>query len=537
AQGNAGVDGRLSRRSLTVSGLQHLTHDDVLDVLALDSGTIYRAGNGPAAELDGAEFRQLALQTPERRASSGHDHCISHFSSSVLRARTPAPTRVLFDISQGSRGVCGLRHWVRDTLRNAPVHHRAFAPNTHGVSVRVGRGQPRSPLQRRQEFASVTPTEEFRTAMRGYEKSEVDSRLQQLRTEIESVRKALADARSQVINADRAKLQIAGELSEAKAQLKKAANDNAEASGPPGSRIDHLLKIAESQARETLAQANSDTESNDTLSNARSEADAIISSAELRAEETVKAAEKRAAELKASTERETNQAKEANDAAAKEARESLDHELSELRAAAEKEAADLRAEAKTEAEETVAAAQAQADELLAAAKARDEASKKARNEFEVELAAKRKEAESERKKRYDEAQAENKKLIEEAQARAAKADSEAKQAAERAEKTRTDAVKKADDIIADGKSRAQTLISEARATAEATIEESAAEAKRNVASAQPQVDLLTKQRKTITAQLDQLRSLFAMPGVMGGDNVDPAKAESASHATEQIADG
>src|SRR5699024_3161814 len=62
-------------------------------------------------------------------------------------------------------------------------------------------------------------------------------------------------------------------------------------------------------------------------------------------------------------------------------------------------------------------------------------------------------------------------------------------------------------------------------------------AKRNVASAQSQVDLLTKQRKTITAQLDQLRSLFAMPGVMGGDNVDPAKAESASHATEQIADG
>src|SRR5699024_12371506 len=78
---------------------------------------------------------------------------------------------------------------------------------------------PDHPYQRRQEYASVTPTEEFRTAMRGYEKSEVDSRLQQLRTEVESVRKALADARSQVINADRAKLQIAGELSEAKAQL------------------------------------------------------------------------------------------------------------------------------------------------------------------------------------------------------------------------------------------------------------------------------------------------------------------------------
>src|SRR5699024_8570477 len=256
AHGNSGIDGRLSRRSLTVSGLQHLTHDDVLDVLALDSGTIYRAGNGPAAELDGAEFRQLALQTADRRASSGHEHCISHFSSSVLRVRTPAPTRVLFDISQGSRGVCGLRHWVRDTLRNAPVHHRAFAPNTHGVSVRVGRGQPRSPLQRRQEFASVTPTEEFRTAMRGYEKSEVDSRLQQVRTEIESVRKALADARRQVINAGRAQQQVSGAPSAAQAQLKKAAPDSAAASGPPSRRSLHPLKIAAPQARETPAQAN-----------------------------------------------------------------------------------------------------------------------------------------------------------------------------------------------------------------------------------------------------------------------------------------
>ena len=56
----------------------------------------------------------------------------------------------------------------------------------------------------------MTPPEEFRTAMRGYEKNEVDARIGQLQTEIDSLRKALADARSQVITADRAKLQIAG---------------------------------------------------------------------------------------------------------------------------------------------------------------------------------------------------------------------------------------------------------------------------------------------------------------------------------------
>ena len=141
----------------------------------------------------------------------------------------------------------------------------------------------------------MTQPEEFRTAMRGYEKNEVDSRLSQLKQEIESLRKALSDARSQVIAADRAKLQIAGELSEAKQQLKKAADDNAAQAGPPGSRIDQLLKIAESQARETLAQATADaetirnkaradaassrarmhTESNDTLNSARAEAEAL----------------------------------------------------------------------------------------------------------------------------------------------------------------------------------------------------------------------------------------------------------------------
>lgn len=148
--------------------------------------------------------------------------------------------------------------------------------------------------------ASVTPPEEFRTAMRGYEKSEVDTRIGQLKKEIDSLRKALKDARSQVISADRAKLQVAGELSEAKQQLKKAANAQPETDGAPGTRIDHLLKIAESQARETLAQATADaetirnkaradaagqrarmrTEADDTLSGARSEAEAITSSAE-----------------------------------------------------------------------------------------------------------------------------------------------------------------------------------------------------------------------------------------------------------------
>lgn len=202
----------------------------------------------------------------------------------------------------------------------------------------------------------MTPPEEFRTAMRGFEKSEVEARIRQLKSEIDSLRKALQDARSQVITADRAKLQIAGELSEVKEQLKKATDDQSQAQTAPGSRIDHLLKIAESQARETLAQATADaetirnkaradaasqrarmhTESNDTLSNARSEADSIMQAAELRASETVEAAEKRAQELTQTAQREADTIQGDAQAAANDQRESLKHEISTGRADAQK---------------------------------------------------------------------------------------------------------------------------------------------------------------------------------------------------------
>lgn len=396
---------------------------------------------------------------------------------------------------------------------------------------------------------TVTPPEEFRTAMRGYEKNEVDARTGQLQTEIESLRKALADARSQVITADRAKLQIAGELSEAKQQLKKASTDQVEVSGPPGSRIDHLLKIAESQARETLAQATADaetirnkaradaasqrarmhTESSDVLNKARSEAEAITASAELRAEETVKAAESRATELKATTEREAAQLASTSQAQSTAAHETLKRETATILADAQKAAADLRAKSTTE-----------ADAIVAEARRKYDQAKKAASAVEVDMANKRQQAEKAEKERFTTASAENNKLIAEAQARAKKADDEARAAAQRAETTRVEAVEKADRIIADGRKRAQELIAESRVTAEATIEESAAEAKRNLSSAQSQVDLLTKQRRTITAQLEQLRSMFAAPGLF--DDVDLTEDKSDQEAaaalpTERIALG
>ena len=48
---DAGLDLRLARRDLALAGLEHLAHDDVLDLLGLDLGALERGLDGDAAEL------------------------------------------------------------------------------------------------------------------------------------------------------------------------------------------------------------------------------------------------------------------------------------------------------------------------------------------------------------------------------------------------------------------------------------------------------------------------------------------------------
>ena len=53
--GMPGLDLRLTRGDLPLAGLQHLAHDDVLDLLGLDAGALQRGLDRDRPELGGVE--------------------------------------------------------------------------------------------------------------------------------------------------------------------------------------------------------------------------------------------------------------------------------------------------------------------------------------------------------------------------------------------------------------------------------------------------------------------------------------------------
>ena len=61
-----------------MAGLQHLAHDDVLDLLGRHVGTLERGPDRGATELGGIDRRETAAELADRRAGGGEDHCLGH---------------------------------------------------------------------------------------------------------------------------------------------------------------------------------------------------------------------------------------------------------------------------------------------------------------------------------------------------------------------------------------------------------------------------------------------------------------------------
>ena len=72
------LTGRLAGGDLAGAGLEHLAHEDVVDLLAGEAGPDERLLDGEATELGGGEPGQGAGQLADRRASAGQDHGTSH---------------------------------------------------------------------------------------------------------------------------------------------------------------------------------------------------------------------------------------------------------------------------------------------------------------------------------------------------------------------------------------------------------------------------------------------------------------------------
>ncbi len=78
--GDAGLDLRLARGDLPLPGLQHLAHDDVLDLLGLDAGALERRADRQPAELGGVQRGQAAAHLADGGARAGEDHGLGHGS-------------------------------------------------------------------------------------------------------------------------------------------------------------------------------------------------------------------------------------------------------------------------------------------------------------------------------------------------------------------------------------------------------------------------------------------------------------------------
>src|SRR5919197_904515 len=84
--GDATVHGGLPSGDLSGTGMDHVSHDHVVDAVAGDARSTQRLGDGHAAELDRRARRERPLELPDRGSSTGDDDRGTH-EPSLRRAR------------------------------------------------------------------------------------------------------------------------------------------------------------------------------------------------------------------------------------------------------------------------------------------------------------------------------------------------------------------------------------------------------------------------------------------------------------------
>lgn len=406
-------------------------------------------------------------------------------------------------------------------------------------------------------MASTSPSQtdhggvpDFTIVLRGYERTQVDSYIERLTARLDQ----LIDARDRADNSSsdgRERIaELEQKLNQTQRQLEEAAKPTLSGLG---TRVEQLLRLAEEQANDHRDDAKREAEkliaaahleSKEVVEKARAVATAVKTAAEREAKATRDAAEREASDLRstatrevealrADAERDTSQLRAATDHEVAELRATADREIATLRATAEREIIEIRNEAAREAEEKRAAA----SKLLTKAKEKREAELQA---LELELAERREKAEREEGERHDAAIAATQKLVTDAEQRAKNADARAKETEARADTRRKESEAEASETMAKAKSFADRTMADARSEAEQLLFEARTHAEVTKQTAEREVADLTRQRDTVTAQLNQLREMLsglagAVPTVpkpepaSGGD--DEAKSETNGAST------
>ncbi|MNJ53374.1 hypothetical protein D3C77_487590 [compost metagenome] len=74
AQRQAGAERGLTRRGLALAGLQHVAHDDFVDLFRLDAGAFDSGLDGHRAQLMRGQAGQAAKHAAHGRAGDGNDN-------------------------------------------------------------------------------------------------------------------------------------------------------------------------------------------------------------------------------------------------------------------------------------------------------------------------------------------------------------------------------------------------------------------------------------------------------------------------------
>ena len=135
---------------------------------------------------------------------------------------------------------------------------------------------------------------EFAIAMRGYDRTQVDQKLEKLNRQ-------LNDARREVASLDQRAMMLAGELAEAQKRLREA--DKPSYAGL-GSRIEQLLRSAEEQSASIVSKANAEADA--ILTRTRTNAQRLSERSGSEAATLVADARREAAELTARTQAEAS---------------------------------------------------------------------------------------------------------------------------------------------------------------------------------------------------------------------------------------
>ena len=200
-------------------------------------------------------------------------------------------------------------------------------------------------------------------------------------------------------------------------------------------------------------------------------------------------------------------------------------ETTELRQGARLDVEQQHARAAQVAAELVAGARADADAML-------ERARRALAEADVEIAARREAAERADAERHEAARVQTARLVADAEAHAAEAEERVVRALQHAERVRRDAAAQAQELLAQARATADRVITEARESADRAVTEALTEAERERSTAQRQVAALSRQRESVAAYLDELRSLL-------GDDAVPSREalDRASRANERFVAG